>query len=364
MTNIGESDQQAPSVRRIQADVLRKAVQAIFAAAGSDPHESERLAHYLVGSNLVGHDSHGVIRVMYYVDYVRAGKVVPNQHAKVVFSTDTMLVVDGCYGFGQVIAEEAMQHAIELCSRMGVAVLALRKCGHLGRVGDWPELAARAGMASLHFVNTNGFGILTAPIGGIERRLSANPIAVGIPRGDAEPIVLDISTCAIAEGKIRVARNKGVTVPPGCIINASGEPTIDPEEFYAEPPGAILPFGGHKGYGLGVVTEILAGALTGAGCSKPGEDRLLNGMLAILIDPERLPTDIPLVEEVDQFVQFVKSSRKATPDAKILVPGEVEANTRKERLQEGIPLDAQTLADLTRVAQSFGLASDLEASSD
>ena len=172
-----------------------------------------------------------------------------------------LAVVDGQFGFGQVMGEQATKLGIDKCSRQGVAVVALRNSGHLGRIGDWAEMAAHAGKVSLHFVNTSGGGILVAPFGGSERRLSANPIAAGVPVEGGPPIILDISTCTIAEGKIKVAFNKRANVPDGCILDGEGNPTNDPTSFYATPPGAILPFGGHKGYGLSVIAEVLAGAL-------------------------------------------------------------------------------------------------------
>ena len=342
--------------RLIPASSLQTWVQAIFQSAGSDENEAKRLAHYLVEANLAGHDSHGVIRVAYYVDYVRNGQVRVNQHAKVVLRTDSIVVVDGGSGFGQIIAEEALQLAIEQSELNGVCVLAIRNCGHVGRVGDWPMQAARAGKVSLHFVNTTGFGLLVAPFGGIDRRLSANPIAAGIPRQNAEPIILDISTAAIAEGKIKVARNKGITIPEGCITDAEGNPTVDPADFYADPPGAIKAFGAHKGYGLGIVAELLAGALSGSGCSKPGADRLLNGMLSIVLDPSRIPRNFDFAEEVEAFVSFVKSSRLATPQGEILMPGEMETRIRDQRIANGILLDAQTLAALQHTAKSLNVS--------
>ncbi len=338
------------------ADRLGQLVDSIFRSAGCDAHEAERLSHYLVEANLAGHDSHGVIRVAYYVDYIRNGQVMVNQHASVVFQTDSIAVVDGHGGFGQVIGEEAMQLAIDKSAHSGVCILAIRNCGHLGRIGDWPQLAARAGKVSLHFVNTSGFGLLVTPFGGIDRRLSANPIAAGIPRVGGEPIILDISTASIAEGKIKVARNQGQSVPPGCIIDSEGNPTVDPADFYTDPPGAIKPFGGHKGYGLGIIAEILAGAVTGSGCSRVGADRLLNGMLSIVIDPAVIPRDFVFADEIEQFVAFVKTSRLETPDGSILLPGELEARTREQRLQAGIPLDAQTCAALRSTAGSLGVA--------
>jgi uncharacterized oxidoreductase len=346
-------------MKLIPAADLQELVRSVFLSLGSSDFESGRLAHYLVESNLTGHDSHGVIRVPEYVDHVKNDRVRINQHARVIFETDSLLVVDGGSGFGQVIGEEAMQMAIHKNEAADICVLALRNCGHLGRIGDWPMMAAQAGNISLHFVNTSGLGLLVAPFGGIDRRLSANPIAVGIPRQYGEPIILDISTCAIAEGKLKVARNQGNTVAENCIIDAQGQPTIDPRIFYANPPGAIKPFGGHKGYGLGIVTEIFAGAVTGSGCSKPGATRLHNGMLAILLSPERIPRDFEFASEVEQFVAFVKSSRRVAADQEILMPGELEARTRADRLANGIPLDTETCRQLRTACSIVGVSSPL-----
>src|SRR5579864_1288021 len=248
------------------SDRLKTLVAAIFSAAGCEPPESRRIAHYLVEANLVGHDSHGVIRVPQYIDWLGAGKVYANKTLEVVSETDVIAVVDGQFGFGQTMGEAAMNFGIEKCRQRGVAVVALRNTGHLGRIGDWALMVARSGLISLHFVNTSGGGILVAPAGGTQRRLSANPIAAGVPIKNGAPILLDISTCTIAEGKIKVAFNKGTLVPPGCILDGAGQPTDDPSAFYATPPGAILPLGGHKGYALSVIVEVLAGALTGGSC--------------------------------------------------------------------------------------------------
>src|SRR4029077_4149278 len=195
---------------------LRNLTSAIFRAAGCSPGEAERIATHLVEANLVGHDSHGVIRVSTYVQWLRAGKVLADRTIQVVFENDVIAILDGQFGFGQTIGEQALRLGIEKSTRHGVAVIALRNSGHLGRIGDWPLMAARAGKLSLHFVNTSGAGILVAPHGGINRRLSANPIAAGVPVAGGSPLILDMSACTIAEGKIRVALNKGVPVPENC----------------------------------------------------------------------------------------------------------------------------------------------------
>ncbi len=339
-----------------QPERLRELTAAIFQSAGCPPPEATRIAAHLVEANLVGHDSHGVIRVPTYVQWLRAGKVLANRTLQVVFENEVLAVVDGQFGFGQTIGEQAMQLGIEKSARHGVAVIALRNSGHLGRIGDWPLMAAQAGKLSLHLVNTSGAGILVAPYGGINRRLSANPIAAGIPIQNGPPLLLDMSACTIAEGKIRVALNKGVSVPENCIIDAEGRPTTDPRVFYAEPPGAILSIAGHKGYGLAVLCEVLAGALTGGGCSNPvNANRVVNGMLSIILDSSFFQTDAAFAAEINRFIAWVKSSAKATPEGDILMPGEIEERTKARRLREGIDIDDTTVGQIRETVRSVGL---------
>jgi uncharacterized oxidoreductase len=342
---------------KIHHDRLCPFIAAIFAKAGCQPAEAERIAVHLVEANLVGHDSHGVIRVPIYVQWLKAGKVLVGKSIQVAFENDVIAVVDGQLGFGQTIGEQAVQLGIDKCKKHGVAVVALRNSGHLGRIGDWPLQAARAGILSLHFVNTTGAGILVAPFGGTQRRLSANPIAAGIPIDGAAPMLVDISACTIAEGKIKVAFNKGVPVPEGCIIDAQGKPTTDPKVFYANPPGAILPIAGHKGYGLALLCEVLAGALTGGGCSNPANaDKVLNGMLSIYLDSSFFQKDADFGAEIQRFIAYVRSSAKVTPTGDILMPGEIEERTKAQRSRDGIEIDATTWGQLVETAKGLGIA--------
>jgi uncharacterized oxidoreductase len=336
---------------------LSELTAAIFHAAGCSDAEARRIAAHLVEANLVGHDSHGVIRIATYVQWLRAGKVLPDRTIQVAFENDVIAVLDGQFGFGQTVGEQAMRLGIEKSARHGVAVIALRNSGHLGRIGDWPLMAAQAGKLSLHFVNTTGAGILVAPHGGINRRLSANPIAAGVPIPGRSPLLLDISACTIAEGKVRVALNKGVAVPEGCLIDAQGRPTSDPRVFYADPPGAILSIAGHKGYGLAVLCEILAGALTGGGCSNPvNAGRVVNGMLSIFLDISRFQEETAFAAEIERFIAWVKSSAKAAPDGEILMPGEIEEQTKAQRLRDGIEVDDTTWSQILDTARAVGLS--------
>ena len=341
---------------RIDHVALERFVSAIFTAAGCEPAEAGRIAGHLVEANLAGHDSHGVIRVSAYIDWLRQGAVVPNRHMKIVHETSALAVVDGDQGFGQTIGAEATALGVEKANREGIAVVALRNSGHLGRIGAWPLQAARGGCVSVHFVSTSGGGILVAPFGGRSRRLSADPVAAGIPRDDGSPVILDMSCCTIAEGKLKVALNKGTTVPEGCIIDSAGRPTTDPRVFYADPPGSILAIAGHKGYGLGVITELLAGALTGGGASNPSHaNQLINNMLSIYMRPDTFGDAAAFDAEVTRFIDWVKSAERIDPSREILVPGEIEEQTRAARSRDGLEIDSATWEAVAATARSLGI---------
>jgi uncharacterized oxidoreductase len=350
----------------IDHSTLRSFVRAIFKAAGSSTEEAGIVADHLVEANLKGHDSHGVIRAAKYADWVAAGELIPNRHAEIVTDRPAMLVVDGGFGYGQVIGKEAMQLGDERARRNGLCAIGIRNSGHLGRIGAWAEQLAQAGLASVHFVNTSGYGILVAPHGGSDRRLSANPIAAGVPVPGKVPIVLDIATSVVAEGKIQIARNRGEQLKPGLVIDGSGKPTTDPATFYGNPPGAIFPFGGHKGSGLSLFCEILAGSLTGGASSHPKNQsatRLVNNMLSLAFDPAAFPTDA-FEDDVTRLVDWVKSSPPIEKDGAVLLPGEVEEATAADRLRAGIPLDTETLRQLRACAERLRVPvlAELEAS--
>lgn len=344
---------------------LRPFAASIFTAAGSDAGEAKIIADHLVDASLAGHDSHGLIRISKYVDWVRAGQVLPNRHLTLVRDSGAVLLADGNFGYGQVIGIEAMELAAERAKRLGLAAMAIRNAGHLGRIGAWPELLARHGLASVHFVNTSGFGILVAPHGGSDRRLSANPVAAGVPVRGGEPLVLDIATSSIAEGKIQVMRNKRQPLPEGTVLDGKGRPTTDAEAFYADPPGAILPFGGHKGSGLSFFCEVLAGSLSGGLASHPQAStagRLVNNMLTLAFDPAAFGGTEAFAEDVLKLAGWVKGSPPIEPGGEVLLPGEIEQRTRARRLAEGLPIDDETWRRIVATAASLGVAAPEAAS--
>jgi uncharacterized oxidoreductase len=339
---------------RIAAGELREFVARAFVAADSSPEEARIVGDHLVDANLAGHDSHGVIRVAKYLDWHARGMVLSNRHASIVRQSAANAVVDGGFGYGQVIGREAMDIAVDKAKRAGVCAVAIRNAGHLGRIGAWAEQVADAGLASVHFVNTSGFGILVAPHGGSDRRLSANPIAAGAPAN--VPIILDISTSAIAEGKIQVALNRGDTLPAGCTIDSEGRPNQDPKTFYGPPAGSLLPVGGHKGYGLSVFCEIFAGALTGGLTTHPQNataDRLVNNMLSIVFDAEAFCGAQAFRDEVARMALWVRASPPFATGAVVLLPGEIERRTRAQRERDGVPLDAATRRQIAQSVRGF-----------
>lgn len=335
----------------VQASRLVELVTAIMHAAGCYRDEAATIARRLVDSNLVGHDSHGVMRVGKYLDWMRAGWVKPNQTPTVVFESDAIAIVDGNRGFGQVVGEFAGKLGTGKAAKTGIALVGLRNCGHLGRVGDWAELAAAEGQVSLHFLNTSG-AQRVAPFGGSDRRLSTNPITIGVPVAVDAPIIVDMTTSMAAEGKLMVALNRGERVPEGWIIDKHGRSTTEPKDFYDG--GALLTVGGHKGSALSIVTDLLAGAISTGRSSDPEDTVLRNNMLSIYIAPAVYDTQGVVASEVARFVDWVKASPPARPDAAVLLPGDVERRTRSERERAGIPLDDKTRTDLIAAAASVG----------
>ncbi len=346
-------------MKNIQKNDLQEMVQRIFELAGSSTEEASAIAEYLVEANLVGHDSHGVIRVAHYVNWIREKRVFVNQHVEEVIKGDTFAVFDGHFGFGQVLGREAVQVGIDMAKDSGVSVVGLRNSGHLGRIGDWAIMAAEAGLVSIHFVNGNGFSMLAVPFGGSDKRLSSNPICVGIPRGETSPIILDIATCQASHGKIMVAKNKGERLPLGMIVDDNGQPSCDPNVMFGQKMGAILPMSpGHKGFGLALICELLAGALTGSDTSHPNSPTVHhvgNGMLSIYIDRKQFREETGYLSEIDKLVDWVKGSPLSTPDGEILLPGEPEERTKNDRLEKGIPLDDDTISQIADTAKSVGV---------
>ena len=344
---------------RIAPDRLHAFAMAICRADGSSDEEARLVADHLVLANLFGHDSHGVGMIPHYIQNTGVGACVRNHHAKISRDNGAVIVIDGGAGYGQVIAKEAMDIGIDRARKHGVCVVGLTNAHHIGRIGHWGEQCARAGMVSTHWVNVHGHKSMVAPFGGAEPRFTTNPYCTAVPRKGKEPVVLDFATSQVAAGTVR-AYNKKVQMEEGLLIDAAGNASTDPGVLYEPPFGAILPFGMHKGGGLAVICDLLAGALTGGRTHSPrtikkqGHD-IINNMLSIIIDPDSMGGTEVFEEEVETFVTWVKSAKPQPGVAEVLTPGEPERARRIDREKNGVPIDGTTWQQLVDTARKVRL---------
>ena len=296
-----------------------------------------------------------------YVQWLGEDKVRAGQAPTVVAESANHAVLDGNRGFGQTIGPAAVDMGIAKAQAAGLAVVTLRNSGHIGRIGDWAERAAEAGLVSIHFVNV-GLGEVVAPFGGVDRRFGTNPFCIGVPQPGAPPLLLDFATSMVAEGKVLVASNGGKPIPHGALIGPDGALSSDPRTLYGpientvvrDPgngEGALRAFGDHKGSGIAFMCEILAGCFAGSPTAGPipGAKRggIVNGMLSIYLDPQHFGAA--------GFAETAKNSRPATPGGEVLVPGEAESRNRAARLRDGVPLQPDTWAAIQATGAKLGL---------
>jgi len=350
----------------IKPQDLSDFVRDIFAKAGCSASEATQLGRSLVGANLTGHDSHGVVRVPRYLQWLADGDFVADRELKMVIDTPSMVVVDGQYGFGQSMAKQAVKLGIERTKEHGLALVALRNSGHVGRVGEWAEMAAAAGLVSTHHVNAPA-SLLVAPFGAVDRRFSTAPYACGVPRKGGEPLILDFATSVVAEGKVLVASQGGKDLPGDALVSEEGDIAGDPHYLYGdyEPSGprnyrngkgAIRAMGDHKGSGLAFMVEILGGSLTGTGAPLEGR-RWANGMLSVYIDPARIDPDGFFPEDVERYLAFYKTAKPIVDGDQVLAPGDKERLVSAERQANGIPISDETWNNIKSSAAQLGVNS-------
>lgn len=332
--------------------------QKIFEAVGCPTDVATRVSAALVDANLCGHDSHGVIRIPTYVDAVREGYVVPDARPSILRQTAVTALIDGRWAFGQVSAAYATNVAIEKAKEAGVSMVGIVRCNHIGRLGEYATMASDAGVALI--VVAGGFGgrgVSAVPFGGSKPVFGTNPIAVGIPAGVQPDVLVDFATTAVAAGKIDVARAKKVQLPPGLIVDRDGRPTTDPEAYYKG--GALLPFGGHKGYALSVVVELLGRVLTGADSyaegTRGGPVYGHSGTLLLGMDPSVFVSPEQYADRADETLARLKAVPPAPGSSGVLIPGEPEARSRAERLVNGIPLAEETWERIVATARALGV---------
>lgn len=348
---------------RIAAAAAQALARESLAALGCAPGVAATVAEHMIAADLVGYFSHGFSMLPTYAKTAREGSVDVQAEGIELSRVGALSVWDGQMAFGHVAVKRAAEAGIEIARQFGVAAVAVRRSYHCARVGYYVELAAQAGLAAIVMTNVVDIDPNVVPYGGRDPRLTTNPIAMGVPRPDGQPpVVLDFATSAMALNKIRVAHARGEQLPPGVLVDAAGNPTLDPGALFTTPPGAILPFGGsqsgHKGYALAVMIELLAGAATGGGIERglpPDAPRVItNNTLMILVDPHKLGGDA-FEEHVRNACAWIVDSRPLDPGRPVVLPGELEAARRAEQLERGIDYGDKVWAQITAAARELGV---------
>jgi hydroxycarboxylate dehydrogenase B len=346
-------------VPTFRAEVLQGFTKSLFVAAGVPDAEAEIVARSLVDGNLCGHDSHGVIRVLQYMDALRSKRFVGGVPLTKLRETPAIYAADANWGLGQVQSYRLLDILVPKAKALGIAAGTMRQCGHIGRLGEYAEWAAKRNLAFMATVNSHGSGQRVAPPGGIEGRLSTNPLCLGAPT-TGDPLVLDIGTSAAAEGKIRVALQKGEHVPEGILQDHLGQPTTDPAALYGEPRGTMLPFGGpqaYKGFGLSLLLDALAGGLSGGKCSR-GDAPLVgagNSVVFVLFDVEQLGGSEHFLNETGTLAAYVRNTPTVAGVKAITLPGDPERLSKQKRLVDGIPISDGTWGQIVKVANELNV---------
>lgn len=356
---------------RIDPDALGEFAAALLEAAGARRRDAEQVAASLVASDLRGHNTHGTFRVPWYIDGFREMDWIdPDGEPTVVTETDVTAVIDANRIFGQVAGRVAIDTAIEKATRAGVGIVGVRDATHLGRIGEWAERAADAGCLATFQVATQGGSTTVAPAGSADRIWSTNPMAWGLPTFDALafPIVLDMATSQVAHGKIRTRAKAGEPIPEGWTVTETGEPARDAVAFEEEAAGALMPLGGrtagYKGFGLALMSELFS-SFIGDGFVSGQQDlpRSQNIAAMHVIDPTAFTTEAAMVERIESLTDLVRSASYSedipvgvgAKDGRGLLPGEPEHRYYVDRVENGIPLEAETREALRTLAVAFDL---------
>jgi uncharacterized oxidoreductase len=339
----------------IAVDTLERLTRDIFMGWRAPEDDAAWVATMLVRANLRGHDSHGVIRVPHYVRALKGGEVNPRPSIRIEMETPTIAKIDGDRGFGQVVARRGIALAIDKAKAQGLSAVTLRQTNHVGRCADYTEIAAEAGLIGMMWVNVPT-ALNVAPWGGAARRLGTNPHAVGIPGpGGSIAMSLDFATSVWAEGKLKVKFARGEAVPSGIMLNGAGQPSTDPREYYADPVGSLITMGQHKGYGLSLAIEILGGILSGSGGARPEHGPVHNGTLMMCLDVRRFMPLEDFHAEVARLFGFVRTAPLAAGGKEILIPGEPEERTLRERRRDGVPIEDETWRLIQECAADVGV---------
>ena len=355
----------------VRHEAIGDLIAKILAADGCSDDEAHTVADHLVGANLAGHDSHGVIRTIRYHQWLQERDINGRTALATILDTGPLVQFDGQRGMGQWLAREATSAGMARARTHGVAVVAMRRAGHIGRLGHYAEQACAQGIASIQFCAVAS-SRLVAPFGAAERRMGTNPVAVGVPNADGDDFILDFATSFVAEGKALVAAQGGKALPADALVDGEGRLSSDPRVLYGDTvttdapdaragAGALRTMGEHKGSGLALACELLAGALTGNGTNGPQEHPFGNGWLAIFVDPARLDDGFGFASEVENYIEAVRAGQPAAGNDRVRIPGDKERETRMARREHGLPLSPSVLDAILAIADALSIRAEREA---
>ena len=334
--------------------VLREFVYDIYKGAGGADEDARIVSDHVVNSNLAGHDSHGVINATNYIGGMAGGPSA--EKMEIVRENGTATVINANGALGMVAARKAMEMAVEKAKTYTFGAVGLHRCGHAGRMGEYPPIAAHTGMIGI--VLLNGGRRFMHPHGGTSRRLPPNPIAISVPRANGEPLLLDMTLSVVAGGKIFVKTARGESVPEGWMIDTHGNTITDPNLFRERPNGtAVMPLGGfqfgHKGFGLAVMIDAIAGGLSWAGCSRENPTRGANGIVMFAINISDFIDLDDYEQEIEYLVEWVKSSARMPGIDEIYAPGDFEQQSYQRQIKDGIPIEQPTWDRLVEAANRY-----------
>jgi hydroxycarboxylate dehydrogenase B len=342
----------------LNAAQWRSIAEKVFTAWGTPADVAASVARSLVETHLVGIPSHGLARVAEYAGFIKAGWLLPGGRPSIVKETPTTTMVDGAYGFGQPAAMLALEASIPKARGQGIAAASICHCGHVGRLGEYAERAAAAGLVSIIAGSSGGNGGLVVPFGGMERVFSTNPIAAGVPARGHAPFIMDFATSTVAAAKLELAADKTKPIPEGWAIDKEGRPARTAQEFLDG--GGLLPFGGHKGYALSLLAELIASGLSGAHLPlAPLKERGLgfagNASFMILIDIGFFTDAERFLDDVGSLFSRLEGVKPAAGFTRVMVPGAPEQEKRRSNPEGILTLEGAVWDRITAIAAEKGV---------
>jgi LDH2 family malate/lactate/ureidoglycolate dehydrogenase len=316
---------------------------------GAPKDLAETVSKSLVLSNLVGHDSHGIIRLMEYSGWVQSGNLIPDSYPKIEWTKESTTLIDGGWGWGQSASFLATETVIDSARKFGTATVVLSKTNHVGRLGEYVDLISKAGMMGIAFCNTGG--PIVAPFGGVKRVLGTNPFAWSVPGATDFNYVLDFSTAVVAAGKIILAGMSGESIEPGSLLDKEGKPSTNASDL--SDGGSLLAFGGHKGSGLSVLIDVAAGILSGNMPAAISDSGFGNGTIFMAVDVSRFAAPELFKSVATQFQEIMHNAGEPN---KVLLPGEFEYLTKCDRQVKGISISAGVRENISETAKMYGVS--------